>query len=213
MTIWVFVVRAHRGYICTFKRETMIEDSIIIECDHVTCVRCVVARCLKVSYVKKAVNNGARAVRSPNLPDNKYQVIYIYDKDNIFLHGLQTATRKPLDGVTQHRTATATVNVYGTDIPLSGHSALSPAVDWLCCRVSVPGECVHVPSRSNLRVWYKNCLRLHVYWALLVALPNITNTELWLRTSYTTGAAFRRVRATICAVEKQCVLHIVGVCL
>jgi len=36
--MWCFVFSAHRGYICTLKRQTMIEVTVITGCDHVTSV-------------------------------------------------------------------------------------------------------------------------------------------------------------------------------
>jgi len=90
--------------------------------------------------------------------------MYTYDKDNIFVHGLQAAKCKPLDVVTQRRTATGIAPVYGTDTTLPGHSALSPAVlTAAVSRASIPEECVHVPSCTDLSVWYKTCLQLPVH--------------------------------------------------
>ena len=59
----------------------------------------------------------------------------------------------PLDGVTQHRTATRTARVYGTDTMLLGHSAPRPAMlSAAVCRVTEPEDCMDVPSCTNLSV-------------------------------------------------------------
>jgi len=139
--------------------------------------------------------------------------MYTHDKDNTFIASSRSACRWM---VWRSIELLHELHVFMAQIQCC---LAIPRPDQPCClplcAVSLNQRtvwmCLAVLTWASVQ--HKTCLRLPVYWALLAALPNITDTELWLRTSYTTGVILRRVIATIIAVENKYLLYIVGVCL